>query len=78
MAHTQMLWSAPHMQIRIGTILAMATITVIAACGDTEVSRGLTGAAAGAVVADVTDNNVATGALIGAAAGVLSDDFLRR
>ena len=53
-------------------------MATLAACGDNDVSRGVTGAAAGAVVAGATKNDVATGALIGAAAGVVSDDVMRR
>jgi osmotically inducible lipoprotein OsmB len=59
-------------------IIAIACMATLAACGDNDVSRGVTGAAAGAVVAGATKNDVATGALIGAAAGVVSDDVMRR
>jgi osmotically inducible lipoprotein OsmB len=46
----------------------------LAGCVTNDVQRGLIGAGAGAVLADVTDNNVATGALIGGIAGTLCDD----
>ena len=56
-------------------IIAMSVAATLAACGDSDLERGLSGAAAGAVAADVTDNDVGTGALIGGAAGVLCDDL---
>ena len=56
-------------------IIAMSVAATPAACGDSDLERGLSGAAAGAVAADVTDNDVGTGALIGGAAGVLCDDL---
>ncbi|MCR9151131.1 MAG: YMGG-like glycine zipper-containing protein [Rhodobacteraceae bacterium] len=40
----------------------------------TEGQRALAGAAAGAVIADATDNNAITGAALGAAAGALYCD----
>ncbi|WP_128515706.1 hypothetical protein [Tabrizicola thermarum] len=42
----------------------------LAGCMQDPASRGLAGAAAGAVVADATENDVLTGALIGGLAGV--------
>lgn len=65
------------MQIKIWT-WALALVAGLAACGDTDVERALTGAAAGAVVADITDNSVLLGGLIGAGAGAVSDDILGR
>ena len=62
---------------KITLVAVFGAATTLAGCGDTEVSRGVTGAAAGAVVADVPSNNLLTGALIGAPAGVLSDDVMR-
>jgi osmotically inducible lipoprotein OsmB len=46
----------------------------LAGCVNNDVQRGLIGAGAGAVLADVTDNSVATGAIIGGLAGTLCDD----
>lgn len=42
----------------------------LAGCMQDPASRGMAGAAAGAVVADATENDVLTGALIGGLAGV--------
>lgn len=44
--------------------------TTLAGCMQDPASRGLAGAAAGAVVADATENDMLTGALIGGLAGV--------
>lgn len=52
-------------------VVAMAGLT---ACLDTDLERGLAGAAAGAVVADAVGGNAAAGAIIGGAAGVVCDD----
>lgn len=46
----------------------------LSACGYSDLSRGGTGAAAGAVIAAATDNDIVTGALVGATAGALCDD----
>ncbi|WP_428539704.1 hypothetical protein [Profundibacter sp.] len=51
-------------------ILAMP----LAGCLDNDIERAAAGAAAGAVIADVTNGNVLTGAVIGAGAGALCDD----
>jgi hypothetical protein len=57
--------------IKIGALLAVATI--LAGCeGQTQTERALTGALAGGLLADATDNNVATTAAIGALAGIAS------
>jgi hypothetical protein len=42
----------------------------LAGCMQDPASRGLAGAATGALLADVTDNDMATGAIIGGLAGV--------
>jgi hypothetical protein len=48
------------------TLLLLTILTVpLAACMQDPASRGLAGAAAGAVLADATENDVLTGALIG-------------
>ncbi|MBY0350117.1 hypothetical protein [Tabrizicola sp.] len=44
--------------------------TVLAGCVQDPASRGLAGAAAGALVADALDENLLTGAAIGGLAGV--------
>lgn len=57
-------------------ILAVVGLVVpLAGCLENDVERGVAGAAAGAVLASVTDNDVATGAVLGAAAGVFCDDL---
>ncbi|MBM7069565.1 hypothetical protein [Actibacterium sp. 188UL27-1] len=53
-------------------------MAALAACGDNDFERGLTGAAAGAVVAEATDNDPLVGAAVGGTAGVFSDDILGR
>ena len=44
--------------------------TSLAGCMQDPASRGMAGAAAGALVADATDSNMLTGAVIGGLAGV--------
>ena len=61
------------MQFKSWALLA-ALVTSLSGCLDNDLERGAAGAAAGAVIADVTDGNVVTGAVIGGAAGVLCDD----
>jgi osmotically inducible lipoprotein OsmB len=56
--------------MRIKTLLlAVAAVSSLAGCLQDPASRGLAGAAAGAVLADATDNNALTGAVIGGLAG---------
>lgn len=55
-------------------IAAALLVATVAACGDTDTERALSGAAIGAVVADVLDENVVAGAAVGGAAGALCDD----
>lgn len=62
------------MTLNIKTLLACTALAGLTACGDTDLERGVTGALAGAAVADATGNDVATGAAVGAAAGVVCDD----
>ena len=53
------------------SILFVALLTLpLAGCMQDPASRGLAGAAAGAVLADATDNDTITGAVIGGLAGV--------
>ncbi|PTV97242.1 hypothetical protein C8J27_101354 [Rhodobacter aestuarii] len=48
---------------------ALLAATALAGCMETQGDRAIAGAAAGAVLADATDNNVLAGAAIGALAG---------
>ncbi|ATI42605.1 hypothetical protein CBW24_11710 [Pacificitalea manganoxidans] len=52
--------------------LAFLALASLAACGDTVLERAGTGAAAGALIADATDNDVATGAAVGAGVGAVT------
>ena len=52
------------------SLILIAVLTMpLAGCLQDPASRGLAGAAAGAAIADVTDNNAVTGAVIGGLAG---------
>jgi hypothetical protein len=53
-------------------LLAALAALSLAGCMATPTERALGGAVAGAVVADVTDNNAVTGAVIGGLAGAAS------
>ncbi|SDE90894.1 hypothetical protein SAMN04488117_101687 [Celeribacter baekdonensis] len=55
-------------------VLGLISVTALAGCLQTDGERALAGAAAGAVVADATDNNVLSGAALGALAGTYCDD----
>lgn len=55
-------------------VFATAAVLGLAGCGDTDLERGLSGAAIGGVTANVLGGDTATGALVGGAAGVLCDD----
>ncbi len=55
-------------------ILGLALALGAAACGQTDLERGASGAAIGAGVAAATDNDVATGAAIGGLGGIFADD----
>lgn len=59
--------------LKIGAVLA-ATLP-LTGCLETDAERAVAGAAAGAVVADATDNPVLGGAIIGAAGGAFCDDL---
>ncbi|MBZ4022244.1 hypothetical protein CKO11_07215 [Rhodobacter sp. TJ_12] len=50
-------------------ILSLLAITALAGCMETQGDRAIAGAAAGGLLADATDNNVLTGAALGALAG---------
>ena len=52
------------------TVILLALLSMpLAGCMQDPASRGIAGAAAGAALADLTDNNALTGALIGGLAG---------
>ncbi|MCU0912072.1 MAG: YMGG-like glycine zipper-containing protein [Rhodobacteraceae bacterium] len=59
--------------LKYGAILAL--VVPLAGCLENDTERALAGAAAGAVVADATENDVVTGAVIGAGAGAFCDDL---
>ncbi len=54
---------------------AVALVASVAGCMQTDGERALAGAAAGAIIADATDNNALTGAAIGGLAGATCDDL---
>lgn len=53
-------------------IVALALTGGLAACGDTYLERGASGALIGAGAAAATNNDVRTGAALGAGAGILT------
>lgn len=55
--------------------LGLVSAVALSGCMQTDGERALAGAAAGALVADATDNNVVAGAALGGAAGALCDDM---
>ncbi|GAB4386541.1 hypothetical protein [Albidovulum sp.] len=54
--------------------LGLVSTFVLSGCLENDGERALAGAAAGALIADATENNVVAGAAIGGAAGALCDD----
>lgn len=58
--------------MRKSLILFALLTTPLAGCLQDPASRGLAGATAGAVLADATENDVLTGAIIGGLAGAAS------
>jgi osmotically inducible lipoprotein OsmB len=57
------------------SILILSLVTAaLAGCVQNDGSRALIGAGVGAAAAAVTENDIATGAAIGAAGGALCDD----
>ena len=56
-------------------LIAVIATLGLAACGDSDLERGVSGAAIGAVGAELTGGNVLVGASVGGAAGVLCDDL---
>lgn len=59
--------------LKIAAVVAL--VAPLAGCLENDTERMLAGAAAGAVIADATENDVVTGALIGAGAGAFCDDL---
>ena len=55
-------------------ILALIAASALSGCLATDGERALGGAAAGAVIADATDQNMVAGAALGALAGSYCDD----
>lgn len=53
------------------TVFVALLSTTLAGCAANDAQRALVGAAAGAVVADATGNDMATGALIGGGLGLV-------
>lgn len=53
-------------------IIGLTLFGGLAACGDTYLERGTTGALIGAGAAAATDNDVATGVALGAGAGIIT------
>lgn len=54
--------------------ISFAAVLALAACGDTDLERGVSGAAIGGVATAAVDGDVLLGALVGGGAGVLCDD----
>ncbi len=62
--------------MQILKLAAVAALVVpLAGCLENDTERALAGAAAGALIADATDNPVGTGAIIGAGVGAFCDDL---
>ena len=59
------------------TLAAFATATLLAGCMGNDVERAAVGAAVGGVGSAAVGGSMATGALVGAAAGALADDVER-
>ncbi|SFP17025.1 hypothetical protein [Tranquillimonas alkanivorans] len=60
----------------MGKTLIIGSIALLglASCGQTDLSRGASGAGIGAFAAAATDNDPVLGALAGGAAGAMCDD----
>lgn len=56
-------------------ILALFAASALAGCMQTDGERAMAGAAAGALIADATDENMLAGAALGALAGTYCDDL---
>jgi len=57
-------------------LLVAAAVVSLSACLDSDLERGVAGAAAGAVVAEVVGVDPITGAIVGGAAGALCDEVV--
>lgn len=55
--------------------IALLALAGAAACGNSDLERGASGAAIGAGVGEVVADEPLAGAAVGAAGGVLSDDM---
>lgn len=62
------------MRKSISILALLASSFALSGCLQTDTERALAGAAAGAIIADATDNSVLTGAALGAAGGAVCDD----
>ncbi|HCP80053.1 MAG TPA: hypothetical protein DIT67_00090 [Octadecabacter sp.] len=60
--------------LKFRLILAATAIASLSACLDSDLERGLAGAAVGAVAADALGGDAVTGAIAGGAAGALCDE----
>lgn len=56
-------------------ILLLGVVFTLSACLDNDAERAVVGGLAGGALAAATDNNVAAGVAIGAAAGAFCDDL---
>lgn len=59
---------------KLPALFALLAATAVAGCMQTDGSRALAGAAAGAIIADATDTNIVAGAALGGLAGTVCDD----
>lgn len=62
------------MRTRSTLIIALAATLGLSACASSDLERAGIGAATGAAAAVLLDGNIATGLLVGGAAGALCDD----
>jgi hypothetical protein len=63
---------------KIIAVTALLAASALAGCGNTDLERGVTGGAIGAVGAAALGGNALVGGAIGASAGVLCDDLTPR
>lgn len=62
--------------LKFRLLIAATAVVSLSACLDSDLERGLAGAAAGAVVADAVGVDPLTGAIAGGAAGALCDEVV--
>ena len=60
---------------KLFTIGSLTGVLALAACGQTDLERGLSGAAIGVLGAELVGGSPVSGAVLGGAAGVLCDDL---